>query len=125
MSCGMSRREFTSRIALMVASETAIWQPCVSFAQQTVLPRIGVLMVAFSLEGNAAKQFRLGLRDAGYVDGRNITIEWRSASGDYTRIPQLAADLIHRQVDVIVVDSTPGVRGVKDATSSLPIVMAV
>ena len=96
-----------------------------SLAQQPVSPRIGVLMVAFSLESNAAKQFRLGLRDAGYVDGRNVTIEWRSANGDYSRIPQLAADLLQRQVDVIVVDSTPGVRGVKEATSRIPIVMAV
>jgi putative ABC transport system substrate-binding protein len=50
-------------------------------------------MVAFGLESKAAKQFRLGLRDAGYVEGRGVIIEWRSANGDYNRIPSLAADL--------------------------------
>jgi hypothetical protein len=71
MNCAMSRRQFARRIALMTASGAAIWLPRMSVAKQAASPRIGVLMVAFSLERNAAKQFRLGLRDAGYVDGRN------------------------------------------------------
>ena len=82
-------------------------------------------MVAFALDGKEAREFRLGLRDAGYAEGRDVLIEWRAANGDYSRIPQLAEDLIQRKVEVIVADSTPGVRAVKDATSTIPIVMAV
>src|SRR5262249_5299458 len=69
--------------------------------------------------------FRQGLRDAGYSEGRDLMIEWRSAEGDYSRISDLAADLIHHKVELIVVDSTPGAQGVKRATSTIPIVMAV
>jgi len=126
MNKPMSRRMFTGRIVGLVASIAAFGQPRASDAQQPPSPRrIGVLMVAFSLESKAAREFRLGLRDAGYAEGRDVAIEWRSANGDYSRIPQLAADLLQRQVDVIVVDSTPGVRAAKDATSTVPIVMAV
>ena len=70
-------------------------------------------MVAFALDGKEAREFRLGLRDAGYAEGRDVLIEWRAANGDYSRIPQLAEDLIQRKVEVIVVDSTPGVRAVE------------
>jgi putative ABC transport system substrate-binding protein len=63
--------------------------------------------------------------DAGYVEGRDVVIEWRSAMGDYARIPELAADLVQRKVDVIVVDSTVATQAVKRATSNIPIVMAL
>jgi putative ABC transport system substrate-binding protein len=119
----LSRRAFISGLAALAAGPAVVFEPPRAHAQQP--RRIGVLMVAFSLESKAAKEFRLGLRDAGYAEGRDVVIEWRSANGDYNRIPQLATDLLQRQVEVIVVDSTPGVRAVKDATSSVPIVMAV
>ena len=94
-------------------------------AQQPASPRrIGVLLVAFSPESKEAQAFRQGLRDAGYVEGRDVVIEWRSADGDYARIPALAADLVQRKVDVIVVDTTLAARAVKRATSTIPIVMA-
>ena len=126
MNKPLSRRIFAGRVVGLVASIAAFGQPRSSDAQLPASPRrIGVLMVAFALEGKAAKQFRLGLRDAGYAEGRDVIIEWRSANGDYSRIPSLLADLLQRKVDVIVVDSTPGTRAVKDATSSVPIVMAV
>ena len=54
-----------------------------------------------------------------------MVIEWRSANGDYDRVPELAADLVQRKVDVIVVDSTPAAQAVKRATSTIPIVMAI
>jgi putative ABC transport system substrate-binding protein len=68
--------------------------------------------------------FRDGMRDAGYVEGRDITIEWRSANGDYDQIPRLAADLVGRKVDVIVADTTVATQALKRATSTIPIVMA-
>ena len=71
------------------------------------------------------RQFRQGLRDAGYAEGRDVVIEWRSANGDYARVPELVADLVQRKVDVIVVDSTVATRAAKRATSTIPIVMAI
>jgi len=81
--------------------------------------------VGLSPESKEAKQFRLGLRDAGYSEGRNVVIEWRSANGDYDRIPTLIADLVQRKVDVIVQDSTVGTQMTMRATSNIPIVMAM
>jgi len=87
--------------------------------------RVGVLLVLLSPEGKEAQAFRDGLRDAGYVEGRDVVIEWRSAHGDYARLPQLAADLVGRRVDVIVADTTPATRAAQRATSTIPIVMAI
>jgi putative ABC transport system substrate-binding protein len=95
-------------------------------AQQPASPRrIGVLLVLSSPESKDAQQFRQGLLDAGYADGRDVVIEWRSANGDYNRAPALAADLIQSKVDVIVVESTPAAQAVKRATSVIPIVMVI
>ncbi len=95
-------------------------------SQQPAAPRrIGVLVVSFSPESKEAQAFREGLRDAGYAEGRDVAIEWRSANGDYARVPRLVADLVQRKVDVIVVDSTPAAQAVKRATSTIPIVMAI
>ena len=114
----MRRRKF---IALLVTA--AAW-PLTARAQ--ALPRrVGVLLVGLSPESKEAKQFRLGLRDAGYSEGRNAVIEWRSANGDYDRIPALIADLVQRKVDVIVQDSTVGTQMTMRATSNIPIVMAM
>ncbi len=95
-------------------------------AQQPASPRrIGVLLAVFSPESKEAQAFREGLRDAGYVEGRDVVIEWRSVSGDYARAPALAADLVQRKLDVIVVESTPAAQAVKRATSIIPVVLAV
>jgi putative ABC transport system substrate-binding protein len=72
-----------------------------------------------------AQAFREGLRDAGYVEGRDVVLERRSASGNYDRVPQLAADLVQSKVDVIVANGTIGTRAAKRATSTIPIVMAL
>jgi putative ABC transport system substrate-binding protein len=94
-------------------------------AQQPVSPRrIGVLLVAFSPEDKDAQAFRQGVRDAGYAEGRDVVIEWRSANGDYDRVPELVADLVQSKVDVIVVDNMVATRAVMRATSTIPIVMA-
>ncbi len=91
-------------------------------AQQTRLPRIGVLLV-----GNVEpfwSQFREGLRDFGYADGRNIQVEFRSADGKPAALPALAAELVRLNLDIIVASETPAVQAAKQATSQIPIVMA-
>ena len=68
---------------------------------------------------------RAGLRDLGYVEGKNFVIEFRWAEGMYDRLPGLAAELVRLKVDVIVTGGTPGARAAKQATTTIPIVMAV
>jgi putative tryptophan/tyrosine transport system substrate-binding protein len=70
-----------------------------------------------------AQAFRQGLLDAGYVEGRDVLIEWRSANGDYARGPELVTDLIQHKVEVIVVSNTPDAQAAKRATSTIPIIM--
>src|SRR5205823_3881047 len=67
--------------------------------------------------------FTRGMRELGYVDGKNLVIEWRYADGDYTRLPALAAELVRLKVDLIVTHG-PGVRAAQRATSIMPIVAA-
>jgi putative tryptophan/tyrosine transport system substrate-binding protein len=117
----MQRREFIT----LLGGAAAAW-PLAARAQQPATPRrVGVLLVGLSPESNEAKQFRLGLRDLGYSEGRDVLIEWRSANGDYDRIPALVANLVQSKVDVIVQDSTVGTEVTKRATSTIPIVMAL
>jgi len=121
-----SRRAFVSSLAALAASSAIEFRPQCAYAQQPASPRrIGVLLVAFSLESKEALEFRQGLRDAGYAEGRDVVIEWRYASGDYDRIPELAGDLVQSRLDVIVVDSTVAARAITRATPTIPIVMAV
>ncbi len=70
------------------------------------------------------QEFRQALLEAGYSEGRNVVIEWRPASGNFDRLPELAAELVQRKVDVIVVDSTLATRALSGATPTIPIVMA-
>jgi len=117
----VKRREFIT----LLGGAAAAW-PLVARAQQAGSPRrIGVLLVGLSPESKAAQHFRRGLRDAGYSEGRDIVIEWRSANGDYDRVSELVADLIRSRVDAIVMDSTVGTEVAKHATSTIPIVMAL
>jgi putative ABC transport system substrate-binding protein len=118
----ITRRAFVRHLAALVS-----WLGLSAklYAQQPALPRrIGVLLVAWSPEGREAQAFRQGLEEAGYVVGRDVVIEWRSADGDYKRIPELVSELVRSHVDVIVTDSTIGTRVLQRATSTLPIVMA-
>jgi len=98
----------------------------VATAQQpTKIPRIGYLTAA-SLSSVAARieAFRQGLRELGYVEGKNIVIEWRSAEGKFDRLPALAAELVRLKVDIIVSSGPAPTRAAKEATSTIPIVMA-
>jgi len=117
-----------NRAVALTASSAIVVAPLGASAQQQASPRrIGVLLGVggSSPESSPAQQFRQGLLDAGYVEGRNVLIEWRSANGDYDLLPSLVADLVQRRVEVIVVVSTFAAQAVKRATSTLPIVMAV
>ena len=93
--------------------------------QPTKVPRIGFLTAA-SPSAIAARieAFRQGLRELGYVEGKNIVIEWRYAEGKLDRLPALAAELVRLKVDVIVTAGPGATRAAKEATSTIPIVMA-
>jgi len=121
----MIRRVVALALATLVASLGLLVLPGTADAQPTAPRRIGVLLVDFSPESKEAQAFRHGLRDAGYTEGRDVVIEWRSANGDYDKVPQLVADLVQRQVDVIVADSTIASRAAIRATSTIPIVMVI
>ena len=92
--------------------------------QPAKITRIGYLD-AVSLSVNAARveAFRQSLRKVGYVEGKNIFIEWRSADGKLDRLPALAAELVHLKVDIIVTGGRSATRAAKEATSTIPIVM--
>ena len=93
--------------------------------QTTKVPQIGFVIVT-SLSANAARidAFRQGLRDLGYTEGKNIVIEYRWADGKVDRLPELAAELVRLKVDAIVSAGPQPTRASKQATSTIPIVMA-
>ena len=100
---------------------------CVSVqAQQTIrVPRIGFLgATSASTISARIEAFHQGLRELGYVDGENITIEYRYADGKPERLPGFAAELVHLKVDVIVTGGPTATRPAKNATDTVPIVMA-
>jgi len=92
--------------------------------QATKVPRVAYL-TAVSLSANAARieAFRQGLRKLGYVEGKNIIIEWRGADGKPDRLPVLAAELVRLKVDIVVSGGPTVTRPVKEATTTIPIVM--
>jgi len=92
--------------------------------QPTKIPRIGYLAgTSPSANSTRHEALRQGLRDLGYVEGKNIVIEWRYAEGKRDRVPALAAELVRLKVDIIVSDSASTTRAAKEATSTIPIVM--
>jgi len=93
--------------------------------QPTKIPSIGYLTTPL-LSANAARveAFRQGLRELGYVEGKNIVIEWRSAEGKLDRAPALAGELVRLKLDVIVTGGPQSTRAAKEATITIPIVMA-
>ena len=114
------------RVFIAVVGGSIVATPLAAKAQPAPSPRrVGVLLALLSPDSKEAQAFRQGLRDAGYTEHRDVTIEWRWANGDYARLPKLAAELVERKVDVIVADITVATQEAKRATSTIPIVMAV
>jgi ABC-type uncharacterized transport system substrate-binding protein len=90
--------------------------PFAAFAQlPTKVPRIGVIG---GQDSPAWEGLRQGLRELGYVDGRNVTIDWRWSGGNAERLPALATELVQLKVDIIVVAGTQATRAAKQATST-------
>jgi putative ABC transport system substrate-binding protein len=113
----MRRRNF---ITSLVGGAVAAW-PLAALAQQpTKVPRIGVLLISGP---EPMGPFREALRDLGYAEGKNIQFEVRSAQSQVARLPELAAELVGSQVDLIVAIQTPAVYAAKNATRDIPIVM--
>ena len=92
--------------------------------QPAKVPRLGYLGGSLSANVARIEALRQGLRELGYVEGKNIFIDWRDSGGKLDRLPALAADLVQSKVDVIVTGGPASTRPLKEATSTIPIVMA-
>jgi putative tryptophan/tyrosine transport system substrate-binding protein len=112
----MRRREFLLLLGSAMAARPGR-------AQQKAMPAVGWLSSAWpGTRAPYLAAFLQGLRETGYVEGQNVTIEFRWAEGHYDRLPTLAADLVNRKVDVIVTGNSNGIAAAKGATTTIPIV---
>lgn len=114
----MERRTF-----LAIVPGSLLAAPLAAQAQQPTMPVVGFLNGAsYELSAHLVRAFHQGLSETGYVEGRNVTFEYRSADGQYARLPSLAADLVSRGVSVIAATGTPTGLPAKAATTTIPIV---
>jgi putative ABC transport system substrate-binding protein len=115
------------RKLLVALGASALIAPLGSFAQQQgKVWRVGFLSGRSrppSLDSDRFGAFPQGMRELGYIEGKNLVIEWRFADGKFERLPAMAAELVQLKVDAIVADSTPTTHTAQKATNSIPIVM--
>jgi putative ABC transport system substrate-binding protein len=114
------------RIGLVLTLSLILAGPQAGETQTEKVYRIGVLeVVSESSNRTNVNAFQQGLKELGYVEGRNFVIEYRSADGQAERFPELARELVGLQVDIVVTRGTPAALAAKRATETIPIVMAV
>src|SRR6516165_9104919 len=115
----MRRREFIT----LFGGAAAAW-PLAARAQQPSVFRVGYLEPGSPtdpIQANLRRQFLLGMRDLGYREGRQFTMEERNAEGHFDRLPALAAELVRLPVDILVVGGEASIRAAKHATDKIPI----
>jgi len=111
--------------SILVATLVLVFGVAAEAEQTAKLPRIGYLSgTSYSANSARVDAFKQGLRELGYVEGKTIIVEWRYAEGKLDRLPALATELVRLKVDVIVASAPPPTRAAKQATASIPIVMA-
>src|SRR5262249_41840262 len=116
----MRRREFIS----LLGGAAVMW-PLTARAQQPAMPVVGWLNSGLASDPffmSLASAFRAGLKDAGYVEGQNVAIDFRWGEGHYSRLPTLAAELVAKRVDVIMAGGPPAALAAKAATQTIPII---
>ena len=113
------RRTLVMILALLAIPRAALGQQVRKVYHVGVIEPVSEVLNTASFDA-----FRQGLRERGYIEGKNLVIEYRSADGRADRFPQLAAELVGLKVDVIVTRGTPAAQAAKNATGSIPIVMA-
>jgi putative ABC transport system substrate-binding protein len=114
----MQRREF-----ITLVSGVAAGLPLSAFAQKSTVPQVGALYIGLADAELFKNELRDGLRELGYVEGKNIAFEFRSAEGKLDQLPRLASDLVRLKVDVIVALYVPCALAAKQATREIPVVI--